>query len=256
MPTATAPLRIVQITDLHLKTKPGSRLWGADVDAGLNAVLAQIRARNPAPDFVLVTGDLVGDEPEAYSRLREILESLDVPVYCLPGNHDFPAVMGQTLRGGLVRWERHLVAGNWQIVLLDTSFPGTPAGHLAAGELALLDTVLVTRPELHALVCLHHNPLPVGTSWLDTMTVVNGAALFAVLERHPQVRAVAWGHVHGEFASRRGGIQLFATPATSVQFKPNTSEPQVDELPPGYRWFELYPDGTLETGVERIEPTT
>lgn len=256
MPTAASPLRIIQITDLHLKTKPGSRLWGVDVDASLSAVLAQIRARDPAPDFILATGDLVGDEPEAYDRVREILASLGVPVYCLPGNHDFPATMGQVLRGGLVRWERHITAGNWQIVLLDTSFPSTPVGHLASGELALLDTVLAVHPERHTLVCLHHNPLPVGTSWLDTMTVVNGEALFAVLERYSQVRAVVWGHIHGEFTGRRGDLQLFAAPATSVQFKPNTSEPQVDDLSPGYRWFELYPDGTLATGVERIEPAT
>lgn len=256
MPTAAAPLRIIQITDLHLKTEPGSRLWGADVDAGLNAVLARIRDSDPAPDFILATGDLVGDEPGAYGRLRAMLEPLGVPVYCLPGNHDFPAAMGQVLRGGLVRRERHITAGNWQLVLLDTSFPGTPVGHLAGGELALLDTALAVHPELHTLVCLHHNPLPVGTSWLDTMTIINGEALFAVLERYSQVRAVAWGHIHGEFTGRRGDIQLFAAPATSVQFKPNTPEPKVDELPPGYRWFELYPDGTLTTGVERVEPAT
>ena len=96
MPTA-APLRIVQITDLHLKVSPGSRLWGADVDAGLNAVLAHIQARDPAPDFILATGDLVGDEPDAYDRLIAILEPLALPVYCLPGNHDFPAIMSRTL---------------------------------------------------------------------------------------------------------------------------------------------------------------
>ncbi len=256
MPTAAAPLRIVQITDFHLKAKPGSRLWGVDVDAGLNAVLAHIQDRNPAPDFILATGDLVGDEPEAYGRLRQVLESLGLPVYCLPGNHDFPAVMGRVLRDGLVRWERHLTAGNWQLVLLDSSFPGTPDGHLASGELALLDTALAVHPELHTLVCLHHNPLPVGTSWLDTMTVGNGAALFSVLARHPQARAVVWGHIHGEYTGQWGDIQLFATPATCVQFKPNTPEPLVDELPPGYRWFELYPDGGLTTGVERVEPLT
>jgi Icc protein len=252
MPTA-APLRIVQITDLHLKTEP-SRLWGADVDAGLNAVLGHIRNREPPPDFVLATGDLVGDEPDAYHRLRAMLEPLGVPVYCLPGNHDFPAAMGRALRGGPLRRERHLVFGDWQLVLLDSSFPNSPVGHLARGELALLDTALAVHPDLHALVCLHHNPLPVGAVWLDTMTVVNGAALFAVLERYPRVRAVVWGHIHAEFVGLRGDIRLFAAPATSVQFKPNTSEPQVDELPPGYRWFELYPDGTLQTGVERVEP--
>lgn len=255
MPTATMPLRIIQITDLHLKTKP-SQLWGVDVDASLNAVLAHIQGRNPAPDFIIATGDLVGDEPEAYGRLRELLEPLGVPVYCLPGNHDFPAVMGQVLRSGSMRWERHLVFDNWQLVLLDSSFPGTPVGHLARRELALLDTALAVHPDLHTLVCLHHSPLPVGTIWLDTMTVVNGEALFAILERYPRVQAVVWGHIHAEFTGRRGNIQLFATPATSVQFNPDAPEPKVDELPPGYRWFELYPDGTLKTGVERPEPAT
>ncbi|HAO32148.1 MAG TPA: metallophosphoesterase [Candidatus Competibacter sp.] len=249
---AAEPLRAVQITDLHLKTEPGSRLWGADIDAGLNAVLAHIRNRKPAPDFVLATGDLVGDEPQAYPRLREFLETLDAPVYCLPGNHDFPGPMGQVLRGGRVRRQRYLSAGNWQIALLDSSFPNSPAGHLASGELALLDTVLATGPDLHTLVYLHHNPLPVGTGWLDTMTVVNGEALFALLERYPQARAVIFGHIHGEFVGQRGAIQLFATPATSVQFKPNTPDPQVDDVPPGYRWFELYADGTLKTGVQRV----
>ena len=254
MPTAAAPLRIVQITDLHLKTTPGSRLWGVDVDAGLNGVLAHIRERRPAADFVLATGDLVGDEPDAYDRLLQMLEPLGLPVYCLPGNHDFPAVMSRALRGGRVRRERHLVIGHWQFVLLDSSFPGTPDGHLAPGELALLDTALAIHPELHTLVCLHHNPLPVGTGWLDTMTVSNGAALFAVLDRYPQVRAVVWGHIHGEFAARRGNMHLLAAPATSVQFKPDAPQPQVDDLPPGYRWFELYPDGALRTGVERVAP--
>ncbi len=254
MPTAT-PLRVVQISDFHLKTQPGSRLWGADVDASLNAVLTHIQKRDPTPDFILATGDLVGDEPDAYHRVLRALEPLGLPVYCLPGNHDFPATMSRTLRGGIVRWQRYFVAGPWQFVLLDSSFPGTPDGHLASGELGLLDTVLATDPERHTLVCLHHNPLPVGTAWLDTMTVSNGAALFAVLGRYPQVRAVVWGHIHGEFADQRGDIHLLATPATSVQFQPDTPEPRVDDLPPGYRWFELYPDGTLKTGVERVAAT-
>jgi len=26
----------------------------------------------------------------------------------------------------------------------------------------------------------------------------------------------------------------------------------VDEIPPGYRWLELYPDGSLQTGIKRL----
>ncbi len=254
MPIA-APLRVLQVTDLHLKTQPGSRVWGVDVDAGLSAVLAHIREKHPVVDFILATGDLVGDDPEAYTRVRQALEPLDVPVHCLPGNHDFPAALGRRLHDGPVRWQRHVVAGDWQFVLLDSSFPGTPEGHLAPGELALLDTVLAMDPERHAMICLHHNPVPIDTPWLDTMTVGNGEALFAVLDRYPQVRAVVWGHIHAEFSGRHGAVHLLAAPATCVQFKPGTPEPQVDERPPGYRWFELHPDGRLETGVERVEPS-
>ncbi len=250
--TLAAPLRVIQITDLHLKAQPGSRICGVDVDAGLNAVLARIQDKHPGADFMLATGDLVGDEPEAYARLRQILEPLGLPVYCLPGNHDFPAAMSWALRDGYVRRERHIVAGGWQLILLDSSFPGTPDGHLAYGELALLDTLLATGPDLHTVVCLHHNPVPSQTSWLDTMMVGNHAAFFGVLDRYPHVRAVIWGHIHAEFSAQRNGVELLAAPATCVQFKPRVPEPQVDDLPPGYRWFELYPDGTLRTGVERV----
>lgn len=250
----TAPLRVIQISDFHLKNQPGSRSWGVDVDAGLNAVLEHIQTRHPQPDFVLATGDLVGDDPDAYGRIRDFLERLEAPVYCLPGNHDFPATMGRTLRNGRVRRERHFVTGFWQFVLLDSSFPSTPDGHLAYGELALLDTVLATHPDLHTVVCLHHNPVPSQTPWLDTMTVSNGDALFAVLDRYPQVRAVAWGHLHAEFTDQRHSVHLLSAPATCVQFKPRTPKPQVDDLPPGYRWFELHADGALHTGIERVKP--
>lgn len=256
MPMPARPLRIVQITDLHLKSQPGSQLWGTDVDAGLAAVLAHIQAQQPVLDFMLITGDLVGDDPDAYDRLIHLLEPLRLPVYCLPGNHDFPAAMAQRLSRGWVRWQRYLATETWQLVLLNSSFPGSSTGHLDTRELMLLDTVLVTAPKLHTLVCLHHNPLPIGTAWLDTMTVVNGEALFAVLARHPQVRAVVWGHIHAQFASQRGGIHLYATPATSVQLDPRCPEPRIDDKSPGYRWFELYPDGTLNTGVERIASST
>jgi Icc protein len=251
MPPA-APLQVIQITDLHLKAKPGSRTWGVDVDAGLDAVLAHIQENYPDLDLMLVTGDLVGDEPEAYERLRQRLELLELPVYCLPGNHDFPAAMSRTLLQGRVRRERHVVAANWQFILLDSSFPGTPDGHLAYSELALLDTLLATSPDWHTMVCLHHNPAPSQTPWLDTMMVGNHAAFFGVLDRYSHVRAVIWGHIHAEFADSRNGVRLLATPATCVQFKPRVPEPQVDDLPPGYRWFKLYPNGELRTGVERV----
>lgn len=250
------PLRIVQISDTHIQAQPGGKLWGVDVDANLDAVLRRLQTRHWPVEFILATGDLVHDEgAPAYDRLRALLKPLGVPVYCLPGNHDTSAILQQALAANPVCWRRHVTAGRWQFIFLDSSLPGSDGGHLPLEELTLLENTLAAHPELHALVVLHHQPLPVGTAWLDTMVVDNGADLFAVLDRHPQVRAVVWGHIHHDFTAQRQGVHLLGAPSTCVQFKPATAQPQADSLPPGYRWFELYPDGRLVTGIERNDQT-
>ena len=169
------PLRVVQITDMHLMSQPGSKLWGVDVDTNLEAVLQRLKTRHWPVEFILATGDLVNDEGvPAYERLHTFLEPLGVPVYCLPGNHDTPAALEQVLAAGPVRRERHIMAGNWQFILLDSSLPGSTVGHLATSELTFLENTLAAHSQLYAMVCLHHQPLPVGSPWLDTMVVDNG----------------------------------------------------------------------------------
>jgi Icc protein len=245
-------LRFIQISDTHLQAQPNGRLWDVDVDVGLAAVLAQIRRRHWPVDFMVATGDLVHDEGAAYARLVTVLGSLGVPVYCLPGNHDQPTLLRKQLNSGLVRWERQVINGAWQFILLDSTIPDSPGGHLTEDELVLLDQLLAAGPDHYAVVCLHHHPVPIGSTWLDTM-VSNGEDLFAVLDRHPQVRAVLWGHIHQAFSARRREVQLLGVPSTCVQFKPGTATAVADDLPPGYRWFELDNAGTVTTGVERIE---
>lgn len=248
------PLTVVQISDTHLYARPGGEIYGVDVDRGLSAVLGHIERRRYPLDFILATGDLVQDEGvRAYRRFRSLLEPLEVPVYCLPGNHDSPSVMNDVLATGSVRRVRHVIHGVWHFVLLDSTLPGSTGGHLADSELAFLDATLHAYPEHYAVVCLHHHPLPIDSAWLDTMVVDNGSALFTVLDRHPRVRAVIWGHIHQEYSIRRRGADLLGTPSTCAQFVPGLKQPATDNRPPGYRWFQLYPDGGLATGVERVE---
>ena len=102
------------------------------------------------------------------------------------------------------------------------------------------------------LVSLHHHPVSVGCEWLEPIGLRNPEALFAVLERYPQVRALVWGHVHQELDQYRGTVRLLASLSTCVQFAPSSKEFQVDHEAPGYRWLRLHADGRLETGVSRV----
>ena len=76
---------LAQISDLHL------RVDGDDLGAAraLEAAVAALLELRPAPDAVLVSGDL-GEHGEAreYTRARELLAPLPMPVHMLAGNHD------------------------------------------------------------------------------------------------------------------------------------------------------------------------
>ena len=251
--TNHTPLRLLQFTDTHLFADAAGALLGVNTEQSLQSVLTLAQQRHWPPDLVLTTGDLVHDgSVQAYARFLRHFAGLGMPVYCLPGNHDAGPTLRTQLRQGLVQPDTQVLRDHWQICLLDTAVPDSEGGHLAATELQRLDAQLQAHPDHHALVCLHHQPVPVGSRWLDTMAVDNGAELFAVLDRHPQVRGLLWGHVHQDFHQRRKGVHLIASPSTCIQFAPNSTEFALDDTPPGYRWLQLHDDGRIDTGVERL----
>lgn len=248
-----AQLRLLQITDTHLFADTRARLAGVDTELSTGAVLDHLRRVEAPADVLLHTGDLVHDGSEnAYRRLKGRLEELGVRGLVMPGNHDAPAMMRRLFARGRVTWARNAVLGDWQLVTLSTYTGDGAGGHLADAELGALDRCLAAEPKRHALVCLHHHPVAMGCDWIDAIGVDNGEALFRVLDRHPQVRGVLWGHVHQELDTERNGVRLMATPSTGLQFRPGSRAFAVDDRPPGYRWLHLDADGGIDTGVVRL----
>nr|BFE67716.1 hypothetical protein GCM10020092_010170 [Actinoplanes digitatis] len=82
------------------------------------------------------------------------------------------------------------------LVALDSLIPGSPAGRLGDAQLSWLDEVLRRRPDVPALVGLHHPPMPVGIRFLDGMRLLDGDDLRKVVASHPHVARVMAGHVH------------------------------------------------------------
>ena len=87
------PVRIAQISDLHIKP-PGSLAYGrVDTAKALERCVVALNEFNPAPDFVVISGDLA-DTPtaEEYQYLKRMLGQLKLPFAGIPGNHDFARV--------------------------------------------------------------------------------------------------------------------------------------------------------------------
>lgn len=247
------PLYIAQITDTHLYADPRGQLLGLNTRDCLTRII-DLAIRTQAPDLVVASGDLAHDgSPQAYQHLHTCFSRLGVPIYCLPGNHDEAVALRANSECGHLYSSRSVCIGGWLLLFLDSTVTGSDGGHLAETELDELDTALASHPGLPALVCLHHQPVNIGSRWLDTMAVDNPKAFFNIIDRHPQVRAVIWGHVHQTFEQQRNGVRLLSTPSTCIQFLPDSEKFAVDMIPPGYRWLELYPDGTFKTGVTRLQ---
>jgi len=250
--SSPSPVRILQLTDLHLYGDPDGRLLGQNTRDTLESVLALAQRRHWPPHALLLTGDLVHDERvEGYRFLRERIARLGLPCYCLPGNHDRIDLLAGFLDADAVSAFRLIRLGAWDLVLLDSTIPGEEGGHLPPILMAELDRHARANPRRHLLIFAHHHPAPVGSRWIDTMAIDNGADLLAVAAAHENIRAVVCGHVHQAFEAIGAGISWISTPSTCLQFLPGSEEFALDDLTPGYRWLELYADGRLETAVVR-----
>lgn len=246
-------LRVLQLTDTHLYANPVGTLLGINTLDSFQRVIDHFRSCNWPLDLLLATGDLVHDaSPEGYRRVGDILARFDVPVFCLPGNHDVPQTMRKYLKNDGVHTDSVIDHGEWRFVMLDSVIPGAEGGHLSKLELALLDKALQTT-DRHTLVCMHHQPVNVGSAWIDTMAINNPAPLFDIIDRHPHVRGILWGHVHQTFEGLHGKVRLMASPSTCVQFAPDIDDFKVDEEPPGFRLLALLPDGAIRSEVVRID---
>jgi Icc protein len=240
---------LLQLTDQHLFGDAARQLRGVATLPALRATIAAAREDIAACSAILATGDLVQDDPGGYVHFQREFAHLGKPVLCIPGNHDDLPAMRAALTQPPFQMGGVFDVGNWRVVLLDSTIAGETGGALSKPELQALENALQAAPNRHALICLHHHAVPMRSRWLDTVGLANSDEFFAVVRRHPGVRAIAFGHVHQALDEERDGVKIIATPSTCAQFLPGSDEFAIDNQPPGYRRLRLFEDGNLNSEV-------
>jgi len=240
------PVRIVQVSDCHLPADPRRRYRGINPRLNLEALLVKIEAIRP--DLLLLTGDLSDDGSRAsYLALRSIFGSLETPVLALPGNHDDPALLETTFPGSPVGGISVSDHGAWQIVRLDSCMPGRPEGRIGDRAITELEEHLSRHADRPQLVALHHQPIAIGTPWIDRFPLLNPQPLLQAIDRCPAVKAVVWGHIHQEFIDTRNGTVMMGGPSSAINTVPGVEKFTPDSFGPACRWLKLNGDHTLAT---------
>jgi 3',5'-cyclic AMP phosphodiesterase CpdA len=191
----------------------------------LDRALQHVAALDPAPDAVIMSGDLTdGGLAEEYEILADLIRRhLRMPVYVIPGNHDRRAPMKQGLRDlpGIAEDPDFIqyTVNDFpvRLVMLDSVVPGAGYGELCPARLDFLDRALAAATDKPTLVVLHHPPIVCGIGFMDDINLRTADAFAAVIAKHPQVERVLCGHHHRPIVARFAGTMVQVAPSTAHQ---------------------------------------
>jgi len=213
---------IAHLSDPHLLAR--NRLYGqVDTTAHLRSAMERLTRLETPPQAIVFTGDLADlAEPDAYRRLREIVEpeaaQMGAQVVWVMGNHDEPVPFARELHDEVVAPDAsldrvHDVDG-LRIIALDTTVPGFHHGELSQAQLSWLAEELATPAEHGTLLALHHPPIPVTIVRLSALIELADQEGLAEVVRGSDVRGVLGGHFHFSSYSTFAGVPVSVASAT------------------------------------------
>ncbi len=211
-----APLRFVQIGDLHL-TEAGLRNH-----LDFNAIVDELN-RNVGGkiDFVYLPGDHADDgAPEQFRLVREALDWLDPPWHAIPGDHDFkPGSLDNFYEGlAIPKLPYALDAGGCRCIFLDivSRGQGGPDFRLgAAQQLWLRDQLGAARNAgKSSVIFMHAYPADLGGEAQELSALIDESS----------AALVAMGHTHYNEIANDGRTIYAATRSTG----------QIEEGPVGF----------------------
>ena len=206
---------VAHLSDVHLLAH-GVRQYGVvEPEDGLRLAIDRLRRLQRTPDALVFTGDLADKaEPEAYARLRELVEpvaaEIGAQVVWVMGNHDERAPFARGLFDTDDDGPQDRVhdVGGLRIVALDTSVAEYHHGELDADQLGWLREVLSTPAEHGTVLAMHHPPIPVPMLEIAAVIELHDQGALAEALEGSDVRCILGGHFHYSSYSTFAGIPV------------------------------------------------
>lgn len=246
-------LRFIHLTDCHLLNTPDETLRAINTYDTLSAVVNDVRQMESQIDFVLVTGDISqsGDVP-SYQLFKHNMDQLNIPIYCLPGNHDNTSTLKSMFQTSPDAAISVNLIKNHLLILLNSAVINAVSGTVSDNQIQQLKNTLASNRSRPVIIGLHHPPITINSIWMDNIGLTNTKELMTLLEEFNMVKLVLFGHAHQEVNATHKHMHLVATPSTCFQFKPITHVMEIDHAPPSYRVVEFINGSDISTQVHYV----
>ena len=247
-------VKFIHITDTHLLNQPEETFHSLNTKKNLETILSNSQIRYPDIDFLLFTGDIsqTGTK-ESYTLFKSTIQEYDIPVYCVPGNHDTPTLLQHIIPNCPDSSINIIQLGKFSLILLNSWVENKHHGVINQHCLQQLEEHLKNNKDQFNIIAIHHPPMLINSKWLDELGLQNQADFLHIINKYPQNTLLVCGHVHQEVDQQLDKLRLLATPSTCHQFKANAEyRHHIDTPLPAYRFIKLTANN-IDTKVHYIE---
>ncbi len=215
--SAGEPFKFAQFSDIHLGWA-GEEHVAEDCLKLAKEMEDEMREKKEKIEFVIVTGDIIDKgfrelQPEALKRFHEFRKSFSIPVYAIPGNHDFSthkfdereAVrLAEGFKAHIGPTHSSFTCNGYRMVLF-CELPLTKWCPKVEGydPLEWLEKTLSEEPRMPAIVFTH---VPPDKEWHEDNLVK-----FKEIVSRNDVKAVICGHWHEDVLSWEKSIMQFSS---------------------------------------------
>ncbi len=228
---------IAHLTDSHIGLDLNVLGGPIDPTEALRQALIHVRRLNPAPQVLLMTGDMTNSGcPHEYATMVELLDQelgaarkRGLRVLFVPGNHGDRGFARQALQPYMPVADEAppgdcicvtTAVGGLHFIGLDTVQPGHPHGALDGEQLDWLARALERRAGQPVVLFMHHPPIATGIEAMDHYGLLRGRAeLTRLVLAHGGVQLIACGHVHRPIVGVLGGAPVVVAPSTGHQLE-------------------------------------